>query len=235
MLNPNFRDILVALNDAKAEYLVVGAYAMAAHGCPRSTGDIDFWVRPTVENAARVWAALSSFGAPMEQLALEDFSTADVVFQIGIAPQRIVVAIEHQRGGRGREVFYSTEVAAEATMILLWFSWRWPIEVTFLDSKQHLGLGEAENRKTKAVRRTVPTGLLMYSLIVLWHECIRKKPAPSLRKWTGKEHASFAEMVAALRTDSLDDFQRKHLSTPGVSRAVHKILKPLKYLIALAA
>ena len=140
------------------------------------------------------------------------------------APKRAVkvVAIEHQRGGRGREVFYSTEVTAEATMILLWFSWRWPIEVTFLDSKQHLGLGEAENRKTKAVRRTVPTGLLMYSLIVLWHECIRKKPAPSLRKWTGKEHASFAEMVAALRTDSLDDFQRKHLSTPGIPRAVHK-------------
>ena len=91
MLNPNFRDILVALNDAEAEYLVVGAYAMAAHGCPRSTGDIDFWVRPTVENASRVWAALSSFGAPMEQIALEDFCTADVVFQIGIAPQRVDV------------------------------------------------------------------------------------------------------------------------------------------------
>jgi SRSO17 transposase len=153
------------------------------------------------------------------------------------APKRAVkvVAIEHQRGGRGREVFYSTETDAAATMILLWFSWRWPIEVTFHDSKQHLGVGEAENRKTKAVRRTVPTGLLMYSLVVLWHECIRKKSAPSLRKWTGKEHASFPEMVAALRTDSLADFKRKHLSTPGIPRAVHKLLKPLEYLIALAA
>ncbi len=153
------------------------------------------------------------------------------------APKRDVkvVAIEHLRGGRGREVFYSTEATAQATMILMWFSWRWPIEVTFHDSKQHLGLGEAENRKTKAVRRTVPTGLLMYSLIVLWHECIRKKPAPSLRKWTGKEHASFAEMVAALRTDSLADFRTKHLSTPGIPRAVHKLLRPLEYLIALAA
>ena len=84
------------------------------------------------------------------------------------APQRPikVVAIEHLRGGRGREVFYSTETNAEAEQILQWFSWRWPIEVTFHDSKQHLGLGEAENRKTKAVRRTVPTGLLMYSLVV---------------------------------------------------------------------
>ena len=82
------------------------------------------------------------------------------------APKRAVkvVAIEHQRGGRGREVFDSTQTDAAATMILLWFSWRWPIEVTFHDSKQHLGLGEAENRKTKAVRRTVPTGLLMYEV-----------------------------------------------------------------------
>ncbi|MDZ4848561.1 MAG: hypothetical protein SGI77_04655 [Pirellulaceae bacterium] len=77
------------MNDAKAEYLVVGAYAMAAHGCPRSTGDIDFWVRPTPENAARVWAALTLFGAPMSKIDLEDFSTPDIVFQIGLAPQRI--------------------------------------------------------------------------------------------------------------------------------------------------
>lgn len=153
------------------------------------------------------------------------------------APNRPVkvVAIEHQRGGRGREVFYSTETSADAQQILQWFSWRWPIEVTFHDSKQHLGLGEAENRKTKAVRRTVPTGLLLYTLVVLWHECIRQKPAPRLRKWAGKEHASFAEMAAALRTDSLTEFKRKHLSTPGVPTGIHKILKPLEYLIALAA
>lgn len=89
MLNPNFREMLVALNDAGAEYLVVGAYAMAAHGCPRSTGDIDFWVRAAPDNAKLVWAALSAFGAPMSQISIEDFSTPDVVFQIGVAPQRI--------------------------------------------------------------------------------------------------------------------------------------------------
>jgi len=146
-----------------------------------------------------------------------------------------VVAIEHQRGGRGREVFYSTETSAKAQQILQWFSWRWPIEVTFHDSKQHLGLGEAENRKTKAVRRTVPTGLLMYSLVVLWHECVRQKPALRLRKWAGKDHASFAEMAAALRTDSLGEFKRKHLSTPAIPASIHKFLQPLEYLIALAA
>lgn len=81
--------MLSALNDAEAEYLIVGAYALAAHGCPRSTGDIDVWVGTTPENAARVWKALSSFGAPMSQITIGDFSTPDIVFQIGIAPQRI--------------------------------------------------------------------------------------------------------------------------------------------------
>ena len=81
--------MLSALNEAGVEYLVVGAYAMAAHGCPRATGDIDFWVRSTPQNARRVWQALIAFAAPTSQITLEDFSTADVVFQIGIAPQRI--------------------------------------------------------------------------------------------------------------------------------------------------
>lgn len=145
-----------------------------------------------------------------------------------------VVAVEHLRGGRGREVFYSTVTTAKSEQILRWFSWRWPIEVTNHDTKQHLGLGEAENRKVQSVRRTVPTGLLLYSLVVLWHECIRDKPATTLRNWAGKEHASFAEMVASLRMDSLAETKRKHLSTPGIPRAVHKILKPLEYLLALA-
>ena len=153
------------------------------------------------------------------------------------APKREVkvVAIEHLRGGRGREVFYSTEHDAKAEQILCWFSWRWPVEVTFHDSKQHLGLGEAENRKPQAVRRTVPTGLLLYSLIVLWHECVRQKAALSLRKWTGKDQASFAEMLAALRADSLGELKQKHLSTPGVSPGIQQFLQSLEYLIALAA
>ncbi|MCA9247482.1 MAG: hypothetical protein KDA42_10215 [Planctomycetales bacterium] len=91
MLNANFKDMLAALNDAEADYLVVGAYAMAAHGCPRATGDIDIWVRPTDDNAQRVWKALRQFGAPMSKVGVDDFATPDVVFQIGVAPQRIDV------------------------------------------------------------------------------------------------------------------------------------------------
>ncbi len=89
MLNNDFRDMLFALNEAGAEYLVVGAYALAAHGYPRATGDIDLWVRPTPENADRVWDALQAFRAPTARVTKADFTEPDVVFQIGVAPRRI--------------------------------------------------------------------------------------------------------------------------------------------------
>jgi hypothetical protein len=88
-LNPDFRDILSERFAAEAEYLVIGAYAMSAHGFSRSTGDIDIWVRPTPENAVRVMAALRKFGAPLLDLTLADLHTPDIVFQMGIAPTRI--------------------------------------------------------------------------------------------------------------------------------------------------
>src|SRR5262245_23266748 len=81
--------MLCALNDAKADYIVVGAYAVAAHGIPRMTGDIDIWVRPTAENAQRVWRALLAFGAPTSRLQPADFCDADIVFQMGLPPHRI--------------------------------------------------------------------------------------------------------------------------------------------------
>jgi len=81
--------MLSALNDAGAEYLVVGAFALAAYGNIRATIDIDIWVRPTEENAHRVWKALESFGAPRSKMSVEDFLAPDTVFQIGVAPRRI--------------------------------------------------------------------------------------------------------------------------------------------------
>jgi predicted nucleotidyltransferase len=89
MLNENFRDMLLALNDAGVEFMVVGAYALAAHGSPRATGDIDFWVRADSRNAKCVYAALVAFGAPVYQVSEEDFATPGIVFQIGVPPQRI--------------------------------------------------------------------------------------------------------------------------------------------------
>ena len=71
--------------------MVVGGYAVAAHGVPRATGDIDLWVRPTSENAARVILALRAFGAPLAGIAASDFTTPDVVYQFGRPPHRVDV------------------------------------------------------------------------------------------------------------------------------------------------
>ena len=81
--------MLSALCEEKAEFLIVGAYALAAHGHPRATGDIDVWVRRSDDNAKRVWRALVRFGAPLADLKLEDLKTPDLIFQIGVEPRRI--------------------------------------------------------------------------------------------------------------------------------------------------
>ena len=88
-MNRDFAEMLSALSDAGAEFLVVGAHALAAHGSPRATGDLDIWVNPTRANARRVLDALAVFGAPLGNLTLEDLMAADTVFQIGVPPCRV--------------------------------------------------------------------------------------------------------------------------------------------------
>jgi hypothetical protein len=92
-LHRDFADLLGALAGTAAEYLVVGAYAMAFHGVPRATGDLDVLVRPTEENAHRVWRALADFGAPLEAtgLTLADLATPGTIYQMGLPPRRIDV------------------------------------------------------------------------------------------------------------------------------------------------
>ena len=90
-MNQDFIDALRALSEADARYLVVGAFAVAVHAEPRATGDLDIWVQPTPENAARVWEALRRFGAPLADLAVEDLARPAVVFQMGVPPARIDV------------------------------------------------------------------------------------------------------------------------------------------------
>jgi hypothetical protein len=89
----DFRDVLLSFVNAGVRFLVVGAHALAAHGIPRTTGDLDLWVEPTEQNADRVWNALATFGARLEALGVrrEDFRRADVVAQFGLPPYRIDV------------------------------------------------------------------------------------------------------------------------------------------------
>jgi len=83
--------MLSALSGAGVEYLVVGAYALAAHGLPRATGDLDVWIRATPANAERAWSALATFGAPMRGITVSALASPDTVIQIGLAPHRIDV------------------------------------------------------------------------------------------------------------------------------------------------
>jgi hypothetical protein len=89
MLHPDFRDMLSCLRDEGVEFLVVGAYALAAHGLPRATGDIDIWVRNSSDNAARTMRALAKSGAPLSELSEDDFTSPDQIVQLGVEPCRI--------------------------------------------------------------------------------------------------------------------------------------------------
>jgi hypothetical protein len=95
-LCPDFQDMLLALSSSKAEFLIVGGYAVAWHGHARSTGDIDLLVRPTAENAPRVFEALVRFGVPVTAagLTVADFTKKDLVYQIGRVPRRIDILTE---------------------------------------------------------------------------------------------------------------------------------------------
>ncbi|MEW6707942.1 MAG: nucleotidyl transferase AbiEii/AbiGii toxin family protein [Pseudomonadota bacterium] len=89
MLNKDFREFVELLNAGGVEYLVVGGYALAAHGHPRYTGDIDFWIGTSDENIERLLKALVAFGFGGLGLRKEDFRSPDAVVQLGYPPARI--------------------------------------------------------------------------------------------------------------------------------------------------
>ncbi|MBI3372786.1 MAG: hypothetical protein HY017_13655 [Betaproteobacteria bacterium] len=119
-MSPDFKDLLSEFNAHGVEYLVVGAYALAAHGRVRATGDLDVWVRPDPANAKRVLGALVRFGAPLQDLTEQDLSTPGIVYQIGVAPLRIDVltaidAIEFEEAWQARIV---TRFADQSVSVL---------------------------------------------------------------------------------------------------------------------
>jgi hypothetical protein len=85
----DFRDLLKLLNAHKVEYLIVGAYALAFHGAPRYTGDMDIYVKPNPTNAQRIMAALNDFGFGSVELSAADFEVEDKVVQLGFPPVRV--------------------------------------------------------------------------------------------------------------------------------------------------
>lgn len=86
---PDFRELLALFNAHSVKYVVAGAYALAFHGAPRTTGDIDILVQPSGANADRILSALKEFGFGSLGLKPEDFSRPEYVVQLGVPPVRV--------------------------------------------------------------------------------------------------------------------------------------------------
>ncbi len=89
MLNQDFREFIKSLNAHDVRYLVVGGYAVALHGHPRYTKDLDIWIEASKSNAERLIKALVEFGFDSLELSIDDFVTENQVVQLGYPPTRI--------------------------------------------------------------------------------------------------------------------------------------------------
>ncbi len=87
-LHPDFSDFVAALNDNEVEYVIIGSFALAFHGSPRATGDIDFWIRPTNSNAKALIKSLRDFGFGGLDVTEEDIVSGKII-QLGFPPVRI--------------------------------------------------------------------------------------------------------------------------------------------------
>lgn len=92
--NIDLTELLAALNAEGAEYLIVGAYALALHGRSRATKDADLFVGSDRSNAKRVWNALVSFGAPLDELKPEDLASPGTFYIMGRPPNQIDIITE---------------------------------------------------------------------------------------------------------------------------------------------
>jgi hypothetical protein len=90
-LAPDFDEFIASLVAHYVEFVIVGAYALALHGAPRFTGDLDVFVRPTLENGSRVLEAVNAFGFPTGHLQPQDIIAADRVLEMGVEPVQIHV------------------------------------------------------------------------------------------------------------------------------------------------
>ena len=109
MLNQDYKEMLSLLLDNKVEFLLVGAYALAAHGFPRATADIDIFVKPNSKNASVLYKTLEKFGAPLENISTDDFANPGIILQIGVAPRRIDIitkidGLTYDEASKGKEI-----------------------------------------------------------------------------------------------------------------------------------
>lgn len=157
------------------------------------------------------WAADPSL--PWETLFFDEFGLHAILevktcqalyYKAGGQRMLTIVLVRDTKGERPDQMFYCTRLAWTAREILSCYARRWSIEVTFENVKQFLGFEDPANRKPKAVERTAPMALVLYSLIIVWfhqtgHHSLQFPDRPWYQK---KEEPSFADMLTTLRRQS---------------------------------
>ncbi len=106
-VQPDFKELFELLNRLKAEYIIVGSYALAFHGAPRNTGDIDVYVKPHPDNAAKILKVLKNFGFDSLHLSEGDFTQPGQVIQLGNPPVRVdlltsITGVTWEQANRGK-------------------------------------------------------------------------------------------------------------------------------------
>ena len=154
---------------------------------------------------------------------------AEAVARCYADPQRLlkVVAVEPLSGGRKPQAFFSTCPLDSVEQILTRYAARWSLEVTNHDAKGHLGFEQPQGWTRQAVRRTAPTAMLLYSLVVLWfsREGHRHYRLPTRPWYPGKTNASFADMLATLRCQSVrQEVLSMHLRGSGSRNVVKRLI-----------
>ena len=145
MLNQDFREFIESLNANKVRYLVIGGYAVAFHGNPRYTKDLDIWVEVSSENASRMITALNQFGFSSLEINEQDILTKDQVIQLGNPPNRI--DLHNTISGVEFSHCYESRIKAEIDDIVVNFIDLEALKKNKSSSGRHQDLADLEKLK----------------------------------------------------------------------------------------
>ena len=188
----------------------------------------------------KAWA--DDTGQPWQELVFDQFGlhatlcvkTIQALYYTAGKDRLLTIVLVHDAlGKRPDQMFYCTCLDWDARQILSTYAARWSIEVTFENCKQLLGLEDPANRKEKAVRRTAPMALVLYSLIVTWFHQVghRHLQFPDRPWYPQKAEPSFGDMLTTLRRLSWQD---KFRTLPLKSRLVKKCLSQIIEFLSLS-
>jgi hypothetical protein len=161
------------------------------------------------------------------------YKTCQALWYNSAGPRLLrIVVVRDPSGGRRDDCFFTTDLTLSPRAILELFALRWPLEVTFYNAKQFLGMEDPQNRTPLAVQRTAPLALYLYNLVILWFAQHGQFDAAAYRQthpwYTHKDTPSFADMLEYLRKTSLQEsifqYLGKKMASQKISQRLNRIL-----------